>query len=158
MSSEPPGSGDVQEEGPATEPSGDHVDRRASGGRQARWRASIATAIGVLAVAGGVGAFLFLNQNSGSKPGHVATALGLACPYLEQAADAYKKGDHLAYNRAISEAAHVAEETLQTYGQTFGEPERIALELRLERHRSGTATLDLLSTAQAACSGRSGGA
>jgi hypothetical protein len=147
MSSEPPGSGDAQEKGPATESRG-NVDQRSSGAGRVRWR-SIVTVLGVLAVAGGIGLFLFLNQNSGSKPDQVAPVRGLACPYLQQAADAYNRGDRLAYNQAIRQAAHIAEDTLQKSGEVFGEPEHIALEIRLSHVRGIS---KLLSRAEEACS------
>jgi hypothetical protein len=107
--------------------------------------------VGVLAVAGGIGAFLFLNQNSGSKPDQVATMRGLACPSLQQASDAYSRGDQVAYNQAISQAAHIAEDTLQTSGQVFGKPERIALELDLESNESSTRVERLLELAAQGC-------
>jgi hypothetical protein len=148
MNSEPPGPGDAQEEGPANGPTGSDVDRRSSGAGRVRWF-SIVTVIGVLAVAGGIGAFLLLNQNSGSNPDQVAPALGLACPYLQEAADAYNRGDRVAYNEAISRAEQIAKGTLQTSGESFGEPERIALDLALSQTEHPER---LLTQAQDVCS------
>jgi hypothetical protein len=105
--------------------------------------------VGVLAVAGGVGVFLFLTQKSDSKPEHVTPALGLTCPSLQQAADAYGRGDRVAFNQAVDRAAHVAEDTLQKSGEVFGEPERIALELDLGASQD---TQRLLDRAGIACS------
>jgi hypothetical protein len=148
MSSEPPGSGDAQE-GPAPESSRSDVDRPSSDGGRARWKAPIATAVAVLAIAGGVGVFLFVNHGSDSKPEHVTPAFGLTCPTLKQAADAYDREDRAAYNQAIDQAAHVAEDTLQKSGEVFGEPERIALELNLGAHER---IPELLRQAEKVCS------
>jgi hypothetical protein len=148
MTSETPGSGNAQEEGPATESPGRHVYRRPSRAGRLRWR-SIVTVLGVLAVAGGVGVFLFLNQNSSSKPEQVATVRGLACPYLQRAADAFNRGDRVSYNQAISQAEQIAKGTLQTSGQSFGEPERIALDLALSQTEHPER---LLTQAQDVCS------
>jgi|SRR5438093_4686268 len=153
MSSEPPGSGDAQEERPATESPGRHIYRRPGGAGRVRWR-SIVTILGVLAVAGGIGLFLFLNQNSGSKPDQAAPMRELACPYLQHAADAYNRGDRLAYDQAISQAAHIAKDTLQTSGEAFGEPERVALELDLESNESPTRVERLLELALGDCERR----
>jgi hypothetical protein len=148
MNSEPPGSGDAQEsDGPGNGASSSDVDRGSSGTGRVRWL-SMVTVIGVVAVAGGLGVFLFLNQNSDSKPEQVSTVRGLACPYLEQAADAYNRGDQVAYKQSIRQAAHIAEDTLQTSGEVFGEPERIALELDLSE---GQNAKTLLAQAQALC-------
>jgi hypothetical protein len=149
MNSEPPGSGDAQEtEGPGNRASSSDVDRGSSGTGRVRWL-SIVTVIGVVAVAAGLGVFLFLNQNSDSKPEQAAPVRGLACPYLHHAADAYNRGDRVAYNQAIDQAAHVGEDTLQKSGEVFGEPEHIALEISLSHVRG---IPKLLSRAEVACS------
>jgi hypothetical protein len=149
MSSEPPGSSEAQEDARASDSSGGDVDTESGDGRRARWRSSIVTAVGVLAVVGGVGLFLFLTSGQDSKTEPVAEARGLACPYLQRAADAYDRGDQAAYNQAIGQAAHVAKDTLQTSGEVFGEPERIALELDLG---AGQDVQRLLELARIACS------
>jgi flagellar basal body-associated protein FliL len=107
----------------------------ASGGR-GRWR-SITAVVGVLAVAAGVAAFLFLSSDPDAPIDRAAPARGLACPDLRAAAEAYERGDDAAFDRAIAQAAEVAEQTLQTSGQVFGEPESIALELELAGGGSG---------------------
>jgi hypothetical protein len=131
MSSEPPGSDHGQEEGSGNESPGSHVAKRSRDGGRVRWRSSIVPIVGVLAVAGGIGVFLFLTQQSEPKPEHVSPALGLTCPSLQQAADAFDRGDRVTYSQAVDQAANVAEDTLQKSGEVFGQPERIALELRL---------------------------
>jgi hypothetical protein len=100
-------------------------------------------------VAGGVGVFLFLTQQSDSKPEHVTPALGLTCPSLEQAAHAFDREDRVTYNQAVDQAANVAEDTLQKSGEVFGKPERIALELRLGRQER---IPELLDQAEKICS------
>jgi hypothetical protein len=154
MSSEPPGSEDAPEDAPVSESPGNDIDKRSGDRMRARWRPSIVPIVGVLTVAGGVGVFLYVTHGSDSKQEHVTPALGLTCPSLQQAADAYDRGDRAAYNQAIDQAARVAEDTLQKSGEVFGEPERIALELSLQQHRPRRSTLDLLSAAQVACSGK----
>jgi hypothetical protein len=150
MNSEPPASDDAPEKGTARESSGLDADRWSSDGGRAR-RRPIAAAVGVLAVAGGISLFLFLTHGSDSKTEQLAPEHGLACPYLEQAADAYPLGDRVAYNQAIDRAAQVAEDTLDKSGQAFGEPERIALELSLQQRRPRSGILNLLTAAQVAC-------
>jgi flagellar basal body-associated protein FliL len=133
----------MQDEGLAAdsyEPSGN--------GRRGRWR-SITAVVGVLAVAGGVAAFLFLSSDPAPPTDQATPALGLACPDLRAAAKAYEQGDDAAFDRSIAQAAEVAEQTLQTSGQVFGEPERIALELELGDEHS---TQRLLARVNVACS------
>jgi hypothetical protein len=103
--------------------------------RRARWT-SVAAALGVLAIAGGVAAFLFLSSDPDAPIEQAAPALGLACPGLQAAAEAYEQGDSASFEQSIAQAAKVAEETLQKSGQAFGEPERIALELELSPNQS----------------------
>jgi hypothetical protein len=133
MSFEPPGSGDAHDQESAAESSGNNADNPSGDGGRATWKSSILTLVGVLAVAGGIGMFLFLTHGSNSKPEQVTPARGLACPYLQQASDAYDRGDRVTYNRAVKQAAKVAEETLQKSGEVFGTPERLALDIELGR-------------------------
>jgi len=95
---------------------------------------AVVVVIAVIGVAGGVGSFLFLTDGSNPTTEKAGPERGLACPSLQQAADAYEQGDLVAYNAAIDEALRVSQETLQISGQAFGEPERIALELGLSQH------------------------
>jgi hypothetical protein len=126
MSSEPPAeTSPMQDEGLAAEP-----HEPSGNGMQGRWR-SITTVVGVLAVAGGIAAFLFLSSEPDPRDGRTVAVKGLACSYLRRAAEAFEKGDRDAFDQAIARAAEVAEDTLQKSGQVFGEPERIALELEL---------------------------
>jgi hypothetical protein len=90
-----------------------------------------------LAVAGGVAAFLFFSSDPDPPNDQAAAAQGLACPDLQTAAAAYERGDQAEFDRAVAQAAEVAEQTLQTSGQVFGEPESIALELELAGDGSG---------------------
>jgi hypothetical protein len=112
------------------------------------WR-SIVTVLGVLAIAGSVGLFLFRTQGSSQQKEQPAPTRGGACPLLFQAAAANERGDRVAFSREIEEAAKVAEDTLQTSGEEFGEPERIALELELGQIRNPER---LLARAQDVCS------
>ena len=107
------------------------------------------TAIGVLAVVGGVGLFLFVTSGQDSKTEPVAEARGLACPYLQQATVAHERNDGKAYKQAIHQAMQVAESTLQNSGQVFGEPERTALALGL---RPQGPIPELLVQAEKVCS------
>ena len=126
MSSEPPSETNPMQGEELTaeshKPSGDRM--------RGRWR-SITTLVGVLAVAGGIAAFLFLSSEPDLRNEPAAAAKGLACPHLRRAAAAFENGDRDAFDQAIARAAKVAEDTLQISGQIFGEPERIALELQL---------------------------
>lgn len=96
--------------------------------KRPRWT-PIVVSIAVLALAAGVAGALFLSQTSKPPRKRAAPAQGLACPFLHQAADAYDSGDLAAFQHAASQAAEVAQGTLQTSGQAFGAPERVALEL-----------------------------
>jgi hypothetical protein len=140
MSSEPPGSGNAHGEGPATEAPGE-VNQQSSGAGRVRWR-SIVTLLGVLAIATGVGLYLFRTQAPNEQTDQPAATRGGACPRLLLAADANERGDRVAFSREIGEAAKVAEDTLQTSGEEFGEPERIALELELGQIRNPEHLLD----------------
>jgi hypothetical protein len=128
MSSEPPSKwGQQQDKGlPAQDAGREH----SADAWTWSWM-SVAAVAAALVVAGGVAAFLFFYSGLDQPPEQAAPAQGLACPFLLRAADAYEKGDRVAFNREVARAAEVAEETLQKSGQVFGEPERIALELDL---------------------------
>jgi hypothetical protein len=149
MSSEPPSDthpeqGEVVDDGdrdPADEPAGD--------GRRVRWVAIVVT-VAVLAVAVGAGLYLFRAQTPGRASEPSPPVHGVACPHVLQAADAYERGDLATYRQEIGLAANAAEDALQTSGEVFGEPERIALELGLsdrpDMHK-------LLGKASVVCSG-----
>jgi hypothetical protein len=93
--------------------------------------------------------FLFLTQGSNQQAGQKSPSRGLVCPYLQQAAAAYERGDSVAFNKTIERAVKIAEDTLQRSGETFGGPERIALELGLGPHEAAGKLLD---KAESACS------
>jgi hypothetical protein len=107
------------------------------------------TAVGVLAIAGGVGLFLFLTHGQNPKTEPAAEARGLACPYLHEATIAYERRNGEAYKQAINQAMQVAEATLQNSGQVFGEPERTALALGLGTQER---IPELLAQAETVCS------
>ncbi len=119
-------------------------DTTASGARKPVVIAVVAVAIAALVA----GALLLTQQDE--QPKDRATApptRGLACPYLQQAADAYDSGDRAAYEDAVAQAKDAAEGALQTSGQAFGKPERIALELGLGQVDDPTQLLDEAGTA-----------
>jgi hypothetical protein len=141
MTSQPPTdtSPDIGDEEPidASMPpdvSGDSIPRT-------RWRSTI-TVIAVLALAAVVAGALLFNNRTDQSRDHAAPTQGLACPYLQQAADAYERGDRTAFDSAVAQALKVAQDTLQTSGQAFGKPERIALELGLGQPNDPTPLLD----------------
>jgi hypothetical protein len=112
--------------------------------------------IGVVAVviAAAVAGVLLLNHEDEQPKERAATAAplrGLACPYLQQASDAFDSGDHAAFESAIAQATDVAEGTLQTSGQAFGKPERIALELGLSENTDRNHIASLLELALQDC-------
>jgi hypothetical protein len=121
-------------------------------GRGGRW-STVAAVVAVLLVAGGVAAFQFLSSDPDTDPdsanGVVAPTEGIACPHLEQAAEAYERGDTAAFDREVARAAELAEEALQESGQVFGEAERIALELDLGQEKK---VQSLLGRVGSACS------
>jgi hypothetical protein len=115
------------------------------------WK-SIASSVVALAIAGSVASALFFDPDDQSEQRTTqpaATEHGLACPFLEQAARFYDSGDRPGFKSAIARAANIAEGALQTSGQPFGKPERLALELQ-QAARSHIA--DLLVQAEKACS------
>jgi hypothetical protein len=109
----------------------------------------ITSAAAVLAVGAAAGLFLFLTQDSGQHAAQPSPEQGLACPYLQQASDAYERGDTVAFNKTTERAVKVAESTLQESGRTFGEAERIALELGLGNPKGAQ---ELLRKAETVCS------
>jgi hypothetical protein len=116
-----------------------------------RWR-SLTPLVGILVVAGGVGVFLLFTNRSGTETEKAAPTRGLACPYLQQASQAFHGGDTGAFSDAIDRAARVAEDTLRKSNQAFGEPERIALELRLAPDQSAHRVEHLLQLGTQECS------
>jgi hypothetical protein len=137
------------EEKAAPPPPGTHVLREPKQTRRLGLK-FIAAAAAVLAVGAAVGLFLFLTQDSGKQ--HTAQPSpeqGLACPYLQRAAEAYERGDTVAFNATTERAVKIAESTLQQSGRTFGEAERIALELGLGHPKNAQ---ELLRKAETVCS------
>jgi hypothetical protein len=55
----------------------------------------------------------------------------LACAQLLEAEAALDAGDDVSFRAAIREAGRVARRTLDTSGEAFGAPERVAIELEL---------------------------
>jgi hypothetical protein len=136
---------------PDDEPAGDHgVPDQPNTATRRSWR-SIGIAIAVLVIAGGVAAVLFLSPSEEQPKERAAPTRGLACPYLEQASQANDRGDRAAFETAITRAADVAQDTLQTSGQSFGEPERIALELGLAGSAGSNRVERLLGLALTEC-------
>jgi hypothetical protein len=151
MTPEPPikaNTGDEQQ-APAAHPPGRHILREPLKETRALRVRFVATAAGVLAVGAAVGLFLFLTQGSNQQAGQESPSRGVVCPYLQQAAVAYERGDSVAFNKTIERAVKIAEDTLQQSGQTFGEPEHIALELGLGPQEAAGKLLD---KAESTCS------
>lgn len=150
MSSQPPADPGESLAGDAPEvaPPDEQADKTGS----RRWT-SIVIAVVAVVIAAAVAGSLLLNQTDEQpKEGAAAPTNGLACPYLQQASDAYDRGDQAGYENAVAQAKDVAEGTLQTSGQSFGTPERIALELGLGHHDDPT---PMLEHALAACAEKS---
>jgi hypothetical protein len=121
-------------------------------GKRGRVRgASVGAALGILAIAGGVAAFLFLSSAPDPATEQASPAQGLACPHLRAAAEAYGQGDSTSFEQSIAQAARVAEATSRTSGQVFGEPERIALELELSPNQRSARVERLLELAVQGC-------
>ena len=141
MSSQPPSH---QSDPSAVVRGGAHAESR----KVPAWK-PIAIIVAAVLIAGAIAGTLLLNQTD-EQPKESANgpARGLACPFLQQASDAYNSGDNAAYEAAIRQAKEVAEGTLQTSGQAFGKPERIALELGLAIHPD---VPGLLTKASEAC-------
>lgn len=142
-----------------TKPNGDDVtgthnlapDRTGEMPTRVSWK-SVATSVVALAIAGSVASALFFDPDDQSQQRTnqpAAPEQGLACPSLEQAARSYDSGDRAGFKSAIARAANIAEGALQTSGQSFGEPERLALELR---QAAGSRIAGLLVQAENACS------
>jgi len=149
MTPEPPtnaNTGDEQQ-APTAQPPGRHILREPRKDTRALRARFVATAAGLLAVGTGVGLFLFLAQGSKQQAGQESPSRGVVCPYLQRAALAYERGDSVAFNKTIERAMKIAEATLQQSGQTFGEPEHIALELGLGPSKRAGQLLDLAKTA-----------
>jgi hypothetical protein len=152
MSSEPPSdTGPVQDEDVAAHVPGSEALNGPTGGQmRSRW-GSVGAVVAALAIAGIVGLSLFHAQGSHRQQEHSALARGLACPHLLAAADAYARGDRIAFDQEIAQAAKGAEETLQKSGQLFGKPERIALQLHLAPAESPARVKAMLQLATREC-------
>jgi hypothetical protein len=150
MNSEPPVDVRRTRDQEATAPDASDAGRQGGNGKRS-WSA-FALITGILVVATAVGSVLYLTQGTDSETESEPPGRALACPYLQQAADARERRDRLAYTQAVDRAAQVAERALQKSGQVFGVPERIALELALA-NRPDIATL--LRRADDACSAAS---
>jgi hypothetical protein len=148
MNPEPPSraNNDEEEEKPPAQPPGRHILREPDKDAKPLRLRFITTAAGVLAVGAAVGLFLFLTQGSNPQAGQESPSRGAVCPYLQQAAVAYERGDSVTFNKTIERAVKIAEDTLQRSGQTFGEPEHIALELGLGSSKRAGQLLDLAKT------------
>jgi hypothetical protein len=105
----------------------------------------------ILVIAGVVALSLLHTKGSGQKKEQSTSVSGVACPQLLLAADAYGRGDHDAFSLQIAQAARVAQDALQTSGEVFGEPERIALELHLNPKESSAGIERLLQLAVQEC-------
>ena len=151
MNPEPPTNANNGEEqqAPAARPPGRHILREPLKDTKALRLRFVATAAGALAVGAAVGLFLFLTEGSNRQARQESPSRGVVCPYLQQAAAAYERGDSVAFNKTIERAVKIAENTLQRSGETFGEPERIALELGLGPQE---ASRKLLDKAESTCS------
>lgn len=64
-----------------------------------------------------------------TEPASPSPSSRLACPLLQEAEVALDTGDEQAFRAAVEEAGRIARRTLQTSGEAFGVPERIAIEL-----------------------------
>lgn len=131
-----------------------------TGSTQSSRRASILANIAVaggLATAGIVATYLWSEPEPEGRRlerAPLATERGTACSSLEDAFLAYRKDDQTVLERTVRLAARQAEETLGKSGQTFGKPERIALEIESLVGSSDpkTARLDsLFASAAEAC-------
>ena len=131
-------------------PNGPFPDRDGDTAGSGSRKPVVIAVVAVATAAVVAGALLFSQQDEQPKARATSPAArGLACPYLEQAADAYDSGDHAAYEDAVAQAKDAAEGALQTSGQAFGKPERIALELGLATHPDVSG---LLTKASEVCS------
>jgi hypothetical protein len=124
-------------------PPGKHRDSTSSfgvgspGGGGISGPAKIAIFVGLVAAAA-IAIFLFTGreeeaalpevpvEETASSPTPTAR---LACPLLQEAEVALDAGDEEAFRAAVHEAARVAQRTLDTSGESFGPPERVAIEL-----------------------------
>jgi hypothetical protein len=81
-------------------------------------------------------------------------ARGVACPLLHQASVYFSRDDEAALRKAVAAAQRTALQTLQTSGEAFAAPERIALDL-FEEMRQGPDRPErvklLLGSARDAC-------
>lgn len=75
----------------------------------------------------------------------------MACALLARASQFREAGNEEYFTSAVREAARVAEQTLEVSGQTFGAPERAALQLSFDadvgRDAAVTAGLEKASEA-----------
>jgi hypothetical protein len=104
-----------------------------------------------------LGAAVVGNQLSGGSTAPEAPAgrpkHGTACPLLAEAFDLSRRGDEQVLSSTVKEAARVAEATLEISGQTYGAPERTALQLRDDiAEGDAVAVRAGLERAAAACS------
>lgn len=99
-------------------------------------------------------AALMAGQGGDNSDRTAAPLQGLACGQLREAVDHWAAGRISLFGDSIRQAARVALRTLDTSGQLFGGPERVALQLdaTLEADRPEELVLErLLSRARASC-------
>jgi hypothetical protein len=97
-----------------------------------RSRVLIAVLIAAVLIVAGVGGQMLRNEPQGDTRRSASSdrpARGAACPSLAQAYQLVGDGKMDAFVSTIEEAARVAERTLDRSGQTFGRPERLAIQL-----------------------------
>jgi hypothetical protein len=152
MSSEPPSDTPAAQGGVGEGLKGgaSQLDEPANDGRGIRW-VSIGLAAAVLAIAVGAGLYLYRAHGSDTTSEQSTTVRGLACTHLLLAADAYGRDNLIVYRSEIGSASDAAKQTLQTSGELFGKPERIALELALTPDPDPTRVDRLLNTAVQDC-------
>jgi hypothetical protein len=92
-------------------------------------RVVVIVLIAALAIATLVGFLRDPGEPRRSGPAKIEVVRGTACALLAQAARALDAGDEDALAASVREASRVAERTLERSGQTFGIPERTAIQL-----------------------------
>jgi uncharacterized membrane protein YccC len=116
---------------------------------------SMIEVLAVLLVAAALAVYLWTSGGGPDRPATAAPATGVACQALREAFEQNRAGNKVAARQSVDVAARAGEQALDQSGQVFGQPEKIAIELRYllatESDRGRSQAARYLAQARQAC-------
>jgi hypothetical protein len=116
---------------------------------------SMVELLAVLLVAAAVALYLWTSGGGSDRPATAAPETGVACQALQEAFEQDQAGNEVAARQSVDAAARAGEHALDRSGQVFGQPEKIAIELRYllatESDRGRSQAARYLARARQAC-------